>query len=65
MSKDSAGSKSAHPELYLKNNGAATFANLHLSEKNPMGNAKQVERDVKPYEGELPPLPPVKLAGVE
>jgi parallel beta-helix repeat protein len=55
--------------VYLKNNvsdkGSATFANLHwntLDPKDPKGNKAKVTRDIKPYEGELPALPPVKLA---
>jgi parallel beta-helix repeat protein len=50
--------------VYFKNNGAATFANLHwdaLDPKDVEGSRSRVERDIKPYEGELPPLPPVKL----
>jgi len=61
--------------LHLKDNGAATFANLHWSELpnlRKMNNDLQrlaaialhkarVERDPKPYEGNLPSLPPVSL----
>ena len=53
--------------LYLKNNGNATFANLHwntLDPKDEKGNKAKIKRDIKPYEGELPPLPPVTLPGV-
>jgi parallel beta-helix repeat protein len=52
--------------VYVKNNGKATFANLHwdkLDEKDPIGSVAKVERSQKAYEGELPPLPPVRLVG--
>jgi parallel beta-helix repeat protein len=52
--------------LYLKDNGAATFANLHWRELNPMDlvtSAKKVTRDAKPFAGELPALPAVRLPG--
>jgi parallel beta-helix repeat protein len=63
--------------LYIKNNGGATFANLHWSKLPDLKKMKndadrlvalgahqpKVERDLRPYEGELPPLPPVTLAG--
>ena len=54
--------------VYFKNNGSATFANLHwdkLDPKDPMGSAKKIEHDLKPYEGELPTLPEVTIAGVK
>jgi hypothetical protein len=54
--------------VYFKNNGSATFANLHwdqLNPKDPMASAKKIERDLKPYEGELPALPEVKLTGIQ
>jgi parallel beta-helix repeat protein len=53
--------------VYIKNNGNATFANLHwnaLDPKDMKGSKAKVTRDLKPYEGELPPLPPVKIPGV-
>jgi parallel beta-helix repeat protein len=53
--------------VYFKNNGNATFANLHWNEldmKDPAGSLKKIERDIKPYEGELAALPEVKLAGI-
>jgi parallel beta-helix repeat protein len=69
---------SPRQELYLKNNGQATFANLHWGELMPalqgltdkaaiimklaLHKAK-VERDIKPYEGELQPLAPVQISG--
>jgi hypothetical protein len=52
--------------VYFKDNGKASFANLHwdkLDPKDLKGSAARVEREIKPYEGELPPLPPVKLPG--
>jgi parallel beta-helix repeat protein len=54
--------------VYFKNNGSATFANLHWNELNPMdlkASAKKIERDPKPFEGELPALPEVKLASAQ
>jgi parallel beta-helix repeat protein len=53
--------------IYLKDNGTASFVNLHwdkLNEKDPAGSLKKVERDPKDLVGELPPLKPVTLAGV-
>lgn len=60
--------------LYVKNNGKATFANLlwgelgELDPKKPLQSLgklalhrSKVSRDVQPFEGELPPLPPVTL----
>jgi parallel beta-helix repeat protein len=50
--------------VYFKNNGAATFANLHWDQLDPEhveASRSKVERDIKPYEGELVPLPPVTL----
>jgi len=54
--------------VYFKNNGSATFANLHWNELNPMdlkASAKKIERDPKPFEGELPALREVKLASAQ
>ena len=54
--------------VYFKNNGSVTFANLHWDQvdpKDPMASAKKIERDPKPYEGELPALAEVKLSGVQ
>jgi parallel beta-helix repeat protein len=54
------------PAIYFKNNGKATFANLHwpqLNPMDPMGSRKKVSRDLKSFEGELPALPPVQLSG--
>jgi parallel beta-helix repeat protein len=54
----------AEAGVYFKNNGNATFANLHwdqLSGKNASGGPRGIERDLKPYEGELPPLSAVTL----
>jgi parallel beta-helix repeat protein len=51
--------------IYLKDNGSATFANLHwdkLNEKNPL-TWMRIERQSKPYEGEMPSLSPVVLTG--
>jgi parallel beta-helix repeat protein len=56
--------------VYFKNNRAATFANLHWDAVDPKdlldpkkldSNRSKVEKNIKPYEGELPPLPPVAL----
>jgi parallel beta-helix repeat protein len=75
--KLSGGRPPANLGVFIKNNGGATFANLNWS-KMPdlmalksdaerfaalMAHRGKVERDLKPYEGELPSLPPVKLAG--
>jgi parallel beta-helix repeat protein len=63
--------------VYIKDNGRATFANLHWSELPDLAKVKsdeerlkillahraKVTRDLTPHEGELPPLPPVTLAG--
>jgi parallel beta-helix repeat protein len=57
---------SAGPAVVFKNNGQATFANLHWKELNLMDLAhsrNKVTRDLKAYEGELPALPAVQLAG--
>src|SRR5262249_40534144 len=53
--------------VYVKNNGTATFANLHwdaLSEKDYFGNLAKIERRARAYEGGLPRLPGVTLPGV-
>ncbi|HEV8060851.1 MAG TPA: parallel beta-helix domain-containing protein [Gemmataceae bacterium] len=53
--------------VYLKNNGAAKFANLGknvLKLLDPANGPPHIDRDIKAYEGELPALPPVKLPGV-
>jgi parallel beta-helix repeat protein len=61
--------------IFLKNNGAATFANLSWGElpdlkasksmeetlAKIMSHRAKVKRDLKAYEGELAPLPGVKL----
>jgi parallel beta-helix repeat protein len=50
--------------VYFRNNGAATFVNLHfdqLDPKAPAASRAKVSRDLKPHDGELPPLPPVTL----
>jgi parallel beta-helix repeat protein len=52
--------------VYLKNNGGATFANLHWNTLDPAdlaGSKAKVERDSKAYEGELPALQAVQLPG--
>jgi parallel beta-helix repeat protein len=52
--------------VYIRNNGSATFANLHwdkLDPKDPAGSMAKIERDLKPYDGELPALSPVNLQG--
>jgi parallel beta-helix repeat protein len=61
--------------VYIKNNGSATFANLQWRELPDLAKMKsdeerllkllahraKVQRDLKPYEGELPSLPAVAL----
>jgi parallel beta-helix repeat protein len=54
--------------LVLKNNGAAKFANLGknvLKLLDPSNGPPKIDRDIKTYEGELPPLPVVKLPGID
>jgi len=65
--------------IYIKNNGNATFANLHWGEladltkmksneerlANLLAHRAKVARDLKPHEGELPSLPTVNLPGVQ
>jgi parallel beta-helix repeat protein len=49
--------------IYFKNNGSATFANLNWEQQKgkSSGNQPGIERDLKPFEGELPRLPAVTL----
>jgi parallel beta-helix repeat protein len=50
--------------VYFKNNGKATFANLNWGPPNGKssgGKQPGIERDLKPYEGELPRLPAVTV----
>jgi parallel beta-helix repeat protein len=52
--------------VYFKNNGGATFANLHWDKLNLMdlpASLSRIDRNLKPFEGEMPPLPPVTLPG--
>jgi parallel beta-helix repeat protein len=73
-----AGGKSPAPlRVCVRNNGTATFANLQWSKLPDLSRLKgeqemgaalmahrpKVERDPKPYECELEPLPPVTLPG--
>jgi parallel beta-helix repeat protein len=58
-------SAAAGPVLRLRNNGKAGFANFDAAALNEAGKTPNVVRDLKAYEGELPALPPVKIAGVE
>ncbi len=53
--------------VYLKNNGAAKFANLGKNAVKLLTSSEKphIDRDIKAYEGELPALPPVKLPGVQ
>ncbi len=66
-------------QLFLKNNGRATFVNLHWGDMPDLTKLKSVQEakavlgfhrltkvshNSKPFEGELPPLPAVKLPGV-
>ncbi len=66
-------------QLFLKNNQGATFVNLRWGELPDLTTLKsateakavlgfhrltKVSHDSKPFEGELPPLPAVKLPGV-
>ncbi|MDF1666852.1 MAG: hypothetical protein P1V97_34200, partial [Planctomycetota bacterium] len=48
--------------LYLKNNGAATFANINLAQLQK--GQINVDTKLKNYEGELKALPEVKIKGV-
>lgn len=52
--------------VYVRNNGKATFANLHwdkLNPKDPEASKAQITRDPKPHDGTLPELPAVVLRG--
>lgn len=52
--------------VWLKNNGGATFANVHWADLDPKKVAEgraRVERDPTPHVGELPSLPPIVLPG--
>jgi parallel beta-helix repeat protein len=54
--------------IYFKNNGSASFVNLHwneLDEKDLAGSLKKIERNLTTHEGDLPALPEVKLPGVQ
>jgi parallel beta-helix repeat protein len=65
--------------IYIKDNGAATFANLNWSALPDLTKMKtdqekvvallahqpKIERDLKAYEGELPSLPAVILPGLQ
>jgi parallel beta-helix repeat protein len=57
--------------IRIRNNGDADFINFNLPKldlSNPFALAKEkdkVSRDLKPYEGEMPTLSPVKIAGVK
>lgn len=59
------------PELAIRirNNGDADFVNFdlpHLDISNPLAIKKgNISRDLKPYEGDMPTLLPVKIAGVK
>jgi parallel beta-helix repeat protein len=53
--------------VMLKDNGPATFANIHwdrLDEKDLKGSRARVERDPRALEGERAELPPVTVRGV-
>jgi parallel beta-helix repeat protein len=54
--------------IYIKDNGKATFANVHfdkLDPTDPAGSIARIERDLHKYEGELPALAPVSIPGVQ
>ncbi|MBI3839848.1 MAG: right-handed parallel beta-helix repeat-containing protein [Planctomycetia bacterium] len=59
------------PELAIRihNNGDADFVNFDLPNldfSNPLAIKKgNISRDLKPYEGDMPKLAPVKIAGVK
>jgi parallel beta-helix repeat protein len=62
------GKMPADRRVYLKNNGQATWVNLHwdrLNVKDVQGSRGRVEHNPKELEGELRPLPPVVLPGVQ
>ena len=50
--------------IYIQNNGAATFANLDLG-RAAQGKQPNISTDLSVHKGELPPLAPVAVAGVE
>jgi parallel beta-helix repeat protein len=55
--------------VYVKNNGDAKFANLQMNALSVVkilqsGKLPKIDRNIKAYEGELPPLSPVALPGV-
>ena len=62
---DPKASAGAAPVLRVRNNPGARFANFDAPAMSQPGKAPNVVRDLKPYEGELPALAPVKIAGVE
>jgi parallel beta-helix repeat protein len=54
--------------VVFKDNGPVAVVNLHLDKldlTNPSGSKEKVERNPKNLEGELPPLPAVKLPEVK
>ena len=52
--------------IRIRNNGDADFVNFDLANLDANSDAKEpVSRDLKPYEGEMTPLTPVKIAGVD
>jgi parallel beta-helix repeat protein len=56
--------------FFVKNNGAAKFANLRMNalkllQMDPSKGPPNIDRDIKAYEGNLPALEPVKLPGVQ
>jgi len=59
------------PELAIRiqNNGDADFMDFDLANldmENPAESEKaNISRDLKPYDGDLPKLSPVSIAGVE
>jgi len=50
--------------IYVQNNGDATFANLDLG-RALKGQQPNISTDLSPYQGSLPSLKPVSIAGVE
>jgi parallel beta-helix repeat protein len=54
--------------IRIRDNGEADFLNFdfaHLNLENPAESKANISRDLKPYEGENPKLPPVRIAGVK
>lgn len=54
--------------IRIRNNGEADFLNFdfaHLNLENPAESKAHISRDLKPYEGDNPKLPAVKIAGVK